>query len=319
MDSPKNNATTRGAARTTLVWLAAGAAALTAWACTFTVPEGEVAVVARFGDPRRLVEEPGLHFKWPTPIDDVYRIDVRTHLLDPPVSEFLTQDQKNVEIDAYVAWRVADARVFLTSLRDRRGADDRIGQVLQSALNEVLKRGPFDDLVGTDERARSLDAVRSEITDEVARRCEENDYGVAISMVGIERITYPEINKAAVERSMRAKRDGTATLYRAEGNERAATIDSESRAAAEKLVADATEESLKILGQAEGAVKRIEGEALKLDPELYERVRLLEIAEGALRGGLVVYTADHPLVRVFDLVSPIDPPKAAKSGTEGGQ
>ena len=88
-------------------------------------PEEE-GVILRFGEFNRTVE-PGLHFKLPAPIDTLQRIDVRTHVLDPAPSEFLTLEQRNLEIDAFVAWRVRDPRVFLTSLRDRGGERRRAG------------------------------------------------------------------------------------------------------------------------------------------------------------------------------------------------
>ena len=290
-----------GAARATLVWLLTALVALGAGATTFVVQEGEVAVVARFGDPRRLVEEPGLHFKWPAPVDTVYPIDSRSHLLDPPIAEFLTVDQKNVEVDAVVAWRVEDPRVFLTSLRDRFGADDRIGKVLQSVVSEVLKRGPFDALVGPPDRERTLEEVRREVTELMAARCRENDFGVAIELVGIERITFPEINKAAVERSMSAKREGYAANYRADGNEQAAEIDTRSRRDAKRILAQAEEKALTIRGQAIAEETKIKEAMIALNPELYWRLQSLELAQTALSGQTVILPSNHWLTRVFDL------------------
>lgn len=306
MNRPSHEpATSRaGATRGTLLWLGAAGLGLAGWACSFTVPEGSVAVVARFGDPERLVEEPGLHFKWPAPADVVFPIDVRTHLLDPPVAEFLTLDQKNVELDAFVAWRVSDPRTFLTSLRDRRGADDRIGDLLQSALIEVLKRGPFSDLVGEPGRERNLDAIRAMVTEEVARRCTENGYGVAIEFVGLERITFPEENKASVERSMRAAREGFAAQYRSEGNERASEIQTEAKLEESRILAEARQEALKIRGEGAAEAKRIENESIQLNPDLYWRLRSAEIAESALRGALIVLPSDHPLGQIFELMRP---------------
>lgn len=320
MDRPTTDGSTAriGAARSTLLWLGAAALGLAGWACTFTVPEGTVAVVARFGDPERLVEEPGLHFKWPAPADVVYPIDIRTHLLDPPVAEFLTLDQKNVELDAFVAWRVDDPRTFLTSLRTRQSADDRIGDLLQSALIEVLKRGPFSDLVGEPGRERNLDVIRRMATEEVARRCQENSYGVAIEFVGLERITFPEDNKASVERSMRAAREGFAAQYRSEGNERASKIQTEAKLEESRILAEARQESLRIRGEGAAEAKRIENESIQLNPELYWRLRSAEIAESALRGALIVLPADHPLGQIFQLVGPAME-AASPTRTEGGE
>ena len=89
-----------GSARAT--WLAALGATLAVGltSSAFQVQEGPNVVVLRIGDPSRVVTEPGLHFKLPAPIDTLQRIDVRTHVLDPAPSEFLTLEQRNLEIDA---------------------------------------------------------------------------------------------------------------------------------------------------------------------------------------------------------------------------
>ncbi|MEM9801748.1 MAG: protease modulator HflC [Planctomycetota bacterium] len=289
--------------RTTLAWGALLVAGVGAWACTFTVPEGEVAIVARFGDPRRLVERAGLHFKWPAPVDAVYPVDMRRHVLDPPIAEFLTLDQKNVEVDAFVAWRVTDPRTFLTSLRSRRGADDRIGQVLQSTLRDVLRRGPFEDLVSVEERPRTLEDVREELKSGVATSCSENGFGIAIELVGIERITFPEVNKASVENSMKVKREGIAAQYRAEGDERKAEIEQAARDEEAKLLAEAEERAREIVGQGEAEAIAIERDAIEANPELYFQLQLLDIAESALRGARIILPANHDLAKVFDLVT----------------
>ena len=40
---------------------------------TFQVRETELAFVARFGNPVRYQNEPGLYFKWPTPIEKAHK------------------------------------------------------------------------------------------------------------------------------------------------------------------------------------------------------------------------------------------------------
>ena len=188
-----------GFARATWLWLVGALTVLALYLGSFTVQAGEVAIVARFGDPRRLVEEPGLHFKWPAPIDSLFRIDMRTNMLDPEIEEFLTDDQKNVDVDSFVAWRVDDPQQFLKSLRVRKSAEEKIGQVLQAALLEILNSGPFDDLVQLDpERERNLAQVRDDVTLAVRQRCRDYGYGVEILMAGIERVNFPYDNRAPV-------------------------------------------------------------------------------------------------------------------------
>ena len=131
---------------------------------------------------------------------------MRTHVLDPAPAEFLTLEQRNLEIDAFVAWRVKDPRVFLTSLRDRASADVRIEQVLQSAVNDVLTETPLADIVSVEDRERDLAQVATEVSALVAESCEENGYGVEVLLVGFERVTFHRDNMPAIELSMEEER-----------------------------------------------------------------------------------------------------------------
>ena len=94
--------------------------ALVAVAGTFQVQETEYAIVARFGDPRRVIDEAGLHFKWPPPIETLLRIDRRTNVLDPEPGEYLTSDKKNILVSKFLVWSVADPLRYLVSLTDKR-------------------------------------------------------------------------------------------------------------------------------------------------------------------------------------------------------
>lgn len=304
-----------GVARSTLIWLTAAVGAAALWASTFTVNEGEVAVVARFGDPSRLVDSPGLQFKWPAPVDTVYRIDMRTHVLDPDVEEFLTQDQKPVEIDAFVAWRVTEPKTYLTSLRDKEGAENRIGELTQSALREVLLRGPLEDLISVEERDRDIAAVREDLKVAVAARCNAASYGVEIELVGLERVTFPEENKAAVERTMSAQRQQVATGFRVEGRERANEIETDARKQEAEIDASASETALRLRGEGTAEAKRIEQDMMNQNAELFALMQDLEIAERTFRGGLIILSESHPLSRIFARAAEaLSAPKADTTG-----
>ncbi|WP_256868515.1 SPFH domain-containing protein, partial [Candidatus Entotheonella palauensis] len=81
--------------------------------CLVQVNETEYAIVARFGDPRRVIERAGLYWKWPAPMDTVIRIDRRIHILDPDAAEYLTSDKKNVLVNGFVVWSVGDPIRYL--------------------------------------------------------------------------------------------------------------------------------------------------------------------------------------------------------------
>ncbi|QDV06688.1 Modulator of FtsH protease HflC [Planctomycetes bacterium Poly30] len=290
-----------GFARTTGLWLVGALVVLALYLGSFTVRAGEVAIVARFGDPRRLVEEPGLHFKWPAPVDSLFRIDMRTNVLDPGIEEFLTDDQKNVDVDSFVAWKVADPRQFLKSLRDRQSAEEKIGQVLQSALLEILNSGPFDDLVQLDpDHERNLAEVREDVTRSVRQRCRDNGYGVEILMAGIERINFPYDNRSAVEAAMRTTRDKEAREIAAGGQEIAGAIMATAKTEAERIKTNAQSDATTIFGKAIAEAGAIKVKSRALNPELFDIVGRHETALLAMRGTNLVFGSDHWLMRVFE-------------------
>lgn len=294
-------ASTCGAARTTWVWLTGALVVLGLYLGSFTVQAGEVAIVARFGDPRRQVDEPGLHFKWPAPVDTVFRVDMRTHVLDPVIEEFLTNDQKSVKVDAFVAWRVADPQQFLKSLRSRTGAEEKIGQVLQSSLNGILRSGDFSDLVNLDpEGGRDLAQVRADVTEAVRERCRAGGYGVEIEMAGIERINFPQDNRDDVEKAMRSSRQLESRSILAGSREDAATIESKAQTDADKIVTTARAAALASKGKAEATALKEKNASWALNPELFDLVNRLDVAQQAMGNANLIIGYDHPLMRVFD-------------------
>ena len=91
---------------------------------TFQVRQSEVAVVTTFGKPTGAIAKPGLHLKWPWPIQKVYKFDERIQNFQDKFSENLTADNINLLISVYVGWRISDApaisQQFQGRLRNRR-------------------------------------------------------------------------------------------------------------------------------------------------------------------------------------------------------
>ena len=91
----------------------------------FVVDETRTAIVTQFGRPVRVITTAGLKWKLPQPIQAVRMFDRRLLVYDPKPTEFLTNDKKNVVVDAFVAWRIADPSKFLETVNDRAGAEVR--------------------------------------------------------------------------------------------------------------------------------------------------------------------------------------------------
>ena len=290
----------------TFLWLMSFTLVAAAFLCTFSTKEGSVTVVARFGDMQRVVTEPGLHLRLPPPFDTLYTVDMRTHVLDPPFEEFLTAEQRNLEVDAFVAWRVADPKQFLVSQGSREGAELSLSQVLQSSIINVLNSTALDEIlhVNPDPQDRTLASVAERAKSSVVQSCGDSDYGVEILYVGIERVTFHRDSMESIERSMRAERENAETEIRSNANLEAAKIDREGAKESRTLIAEARSEEEKIKGSAAADVKRIESEARALNPALYDLLNSLELLEVALKGQTMIMSEDHWLHGALDAGAP---------------
>ena len=300
--------------KTTFLWILGALAALLAWASTFVVAESEVAIVSRFGDPRRLVSEAGLHLKWPAPIDSVTQVDSRVHVLDPEPREYLTADNTNVMIDAFIAWRVSDPRQFLVAVRDREGAEARLADVLLDSVGTVLSRGPFDDLVSIEEAPRDLDAVTAELTTEVSRRVLEDGFGVSVNIAGIKRVNYNQSNKPHVFARMQAERQSVAEGERSEGRREASGIQDEASLFQARTLGEADREAQRIRGEATAEAARLRQEGWSRYPRLAPFLRSAEVLGSIQNDSTILMRADNPLLEMFNpaVLMGEDNPAAAK-------
>jgi membrane protease subunit HflC len=117
-----------------VVWVAIGLIALSIaiTLITFTVSEGECALVTQFGRPVRTIENPGLNFKWPVPIQTVNRFDRRLQLFESRLVEFLTKDKKNVVLKFFVLWKLDKPKEFFLSVGNTATAEQKLDDILIS-------------------------------------------------------------------------------------------------------------------------------------------------------------------------------------------
>jgi len=289
--------------------LVAAALGVAGWSSSFTVAENEHAIVMRFGDPRRTIDDAGLHFKWPAPIDTVMLVDGRMHVLDPEPDEYLTRNDVNVIVDHFLVWSVADPLQFYRSVNDRTGAEARLADVLRSVVGDVLSRYPFTTLINDeqaqdDEDVASMQDVNEAMTAEAAERAGES-FGIHITAVRIKRLNFPMQNKNAVFRRMEEERAVSAQRYRSEGTAQYEEIKADVDRQEAEILATANEKARKIRGAADAEAARTYSDAIARDPELYEYLRSLEVLEESLgEDDQLVIPSDHDLLRVLQRPAP---------------
>ena len=288
--------------------LVAALAAVAIYRTVLFVDETEFVIVTRFGQPVRTLRDAGLHLK--LPYQSAIVIDRRLQIYDPRPSEFLTQEKKNVDLDAFVCWRVRDPQQFLKAVNDLPGAEPRLHDIVWSELAAEVGRRPLEALVSTDGDAHRLDSLVPEVAERCRKRAAQA-YGIEIVDVQLKRIGLPSQVRESVFERMRSERQKMARQYRAEGEGKALEV----RAAADKertiTLARAYAEAQKVRGSGEAEATRIYSQAHEKDAEFYEFFRTLEAYKKFLDSKTtIVLSADSDLLKYLTRgATPKAPPK----------
>jgi len=138
-------------------WLiAAAVAAILVYAAGFVVSEGESAIVVRLGEVnRRPIRRPGLYWKLPF-VDDVIRFDARIISWDGEPERIPVKDSKFIFVDTFARWRITDPLLFYTAVKDERGAQGKLDDVLDGTVRDVVSSRYLLELVRTTARPLSL-------------------------------------------------------------------------------------------------------------------------------------------------------------------
>lgn len=280
-------------------WLLAGVIALglgLALATPFVVDVTEYAVVTRFGRPIQAYTTPGLRLRVPL-VDRVVRVDARVLLTEPPPTEYLTNDKKNVVARSFLAWRVAEPLRYLQTVTVRETAAARLAAVSASELGAALGAVPFEALVSTDPGHVRLGEIVDGIEARV-RAAARRDFGIELVAFRLERLAFPQQNETAVYQRMRAERQRIAKQFRSEGEERALKIRADADLERARILSEAERTGAEIRGRAEAEAAAIYADALGANPGFYRFVRTLEAYDKIIdRDTTLVLPADSPLMK----------------------
>jgi membrane protease subunit HflC len=297
-----------------LILLAAIAAA-----CIVMVPAGEAGVITRFGNPVRVVTEPGLAWKLPAPFESTILIDLRLRTTSTGLQDVGTRDGLRVLVQSYVAWQVPDdpdhVRQFLRSVRNQPDeAARQLRSFVSAALHITSSNFDLTDLVNVDSSKVRLDVFERQLHDQIATRMLQV-YGIEIRQVGVERMTLPDETLAATVSRMRAERETAAAERTAEGLRQAAAIRADADRDAREVVAQAREQAARTEADAQQAAARIYAKAYESDPGLYNTLRSLDALNQVIgrNTSLVLRTDAAPFRILVD-----GPPGTGPTATAGG-
>lgn len=233
----------------------------------FVVRQTDQVIVLQFGDPLRVIREPGLNAKLPW--QSVETFDKRVLGLDPPTEELILSDQRRVNVDSFARYRIVDPLRFYQTVRTSAAFDDRFGRILNATVRRVLA---LHDLVDMLSPAR--DEIMGKIRDEVIRSA--GDFGIEIVDLRIGRTELPDEVSQNVYARMRSEREREANRERAEGEEVARRIRAQADRQQTVIVAEAQREAEKLRGDGEATRTRILAEAFNRDPAFFDFYRTLE-------------------------------------------
>ena len=124
---------------------------ITAYSAIFTVHQTQQALILQFGNPIKVVAEPGLKFKMPF-IQDITYYDQRILELDPPAQEVILSDQKRVNVDAFARYRIKDPLEYRKRAQTDANFRDVFGRRLNAAIRAEIGKILLGDML-TEKRA----------------------------------------------------------------------------------------------------------------------------------------------------------------------
>jgi membrane protease subunit HflC len=262
----------------------------------YQVQESQVAVRFQFG---RIVEsdiKPGIHFKLPL-AQNVLKFDRRVLSLDGQPERYLTSEKKDVNVDFFVKWRIADVRRYYGATAGSEvNAAQRLSPIVKEAIRNEFNQRTLKEVVAGERTDLGERFV------EVANRGAA-ELGVEVVDVRIKRIDLPEDGGVlgSVFERMRAERLRVANALRAEGTEQSETIRSNADRQRVVIVAEADRDSQRLRGEGDAVAAETYAKAFGASPEFYAFNRSLEAYRNAFGSGkdVMVLDRDAEFMRYF--------------------
>jgi len=285
---------------------------------TYTVSETEQVIITQFGDPvGDPVTSPGLHFKVPF-IQRTNVFDNRFLEWDGNPNQVPTRDRRFILVDTYARWRITDPLLFFQRLRDERGAQSRLDDILdgetrnavaQHNLIELVRstnRNAADVQIESEEEAVILEPLeqgRQEITREILQTAAGRtaDLGIELLDLRLKRINYVSEVQQDVFARMIAERQRVAEEFRSEGQGEAARIDGERERELAQIQSEAYRIAEELRGKADATATAVYAEAYNRDADFYAFTKSMETYEQTMDGETVfILDTDSELLRFLD-------------------
>ncbi len=284
----------------------------------YTVSETEQVIITQFGEPvGDPVVTPGLKFKVPF-IQRTNVFDKRFLEWDGSPNQVPTKDRRFIWVDTYARWRITDPLLFFQRLRDERGAQSRLDDVLDGETRNAVashdlielvrstNRNPDDVLIDSEEEAVILETIergREEITREILNTAAGRtaDLGIELLDLRLKRINYVEEVQQDVFARMIAERQRVAEQFRSEGQGESARINGERERELAQIQSEAYRQAEELRGEADAEATRIYAEAYNRDADFYAFTKSLETYEETMDPSTIfILGTDSELLRFLE-------------------
>jgi membrane protease subunit HflC len=264
----------------------------------FQVRQSEVAMVTTFGKPTRPITEPGRHYKWPWPIQKVYKFDQRIQNFEDRLTEGLTKDNFNLLTSVYVGWQITDPAAFFPkfagSLNAIADAESKLEERLGNVKQAIVGNHALSDFVSTSANGAGLLAIEDDMRKTIQAQISTNNWGLDIRFLGIKKLQLPESVSKTVFDRMQAERKVLSDTSQSEGDSEAAKINSQANSKAIVMISEAESKATQIraLGEAQAAESL---SVFKQNPELAKFIFQLDALSLSLKDhSTLIFDANTP-------------------------
>jgi membrane protease subunit HflC len=261
----------------------------------YIVSETNQVIITQFGDPKGgAVTNPGLHFKFPF-IQKTNYFEKRWLEWNGDANQIPTKDKKFIWIDTYARWRITDPLVFFQRVRDERGAQSRIDDIIDGETRNAIANYDLIEIVRSTNREFELTEELTELVissaiakietgrDKIAESILEKssalspEIGIDLKDVKIKRVNYVEEVQPKVFDRMIAERQRIAAKYRSEGDGKSAEIRGQKERELLRIQSGAYKTAEELKGKADAEAVKIYADAYNLDVEFYQFMKTLEV------------------------------------------
>lgn len=272
--------------------------ALVAWvtinSALFVVSETQQVVITQFGKPvGKPITTPGLKVKLPF-VQIEHAFEKRFLEWDGDPNQIPTRDKRFIWVDSYARWRITDPLLFFQRLRDERGAQSRLDDILDGETRNTIAKNELIDLVRSTNRSFDLgedvldlgeppqvekvnfgrEKLAAEVLQNARRRT--GDLGIEVLDFRIKKINYVDEVRQEVYARMISERKRIAERYRSEGAGEAARIAGEKQRELQVIESEAYRLAQEIRGKADAEAADIYTRAYSRDPEFYRFLKSME-------------------------------------------